>query len=120
MILYTGEEVVYLESTSVRQIDMLTLYYKPSCPYCKKVLAAAELLGVTFQLKDVNAEDTYATELVAQGGKYQVPFLVDEEHGVKLYESDDIITYLTEKPVTQKSEGSVRIHKSAEVSNVCG
>jgi glutathione S-transferase len=98
---------------------MLTLYYRPSCPYCKKVLAAAQLLGTTFHLKDIDAEEMHATELMALGGKHQVPFLVDEESDIKLYESDDIIAHITEKYSGQKSEGMVRVHKSTVASNVC-
>lgn len=30
------------------------------------------------------------------GGVQQVPFFVDSEHGVSMYESDDIINYLEE------------------------
>jgi glutathione S-transferase len=98
---------------------MLTLYYRPSCPYCKKVLAAAQLLGTTFHLKDIDVEEVHAIELMALGGKHQVPFLVDAPRGVKLYESDDIIAYITEKHGGQKSEGTVRVHKSTVASNVC-
>ena len=34
------------------------------------------------------------TELLDKGGKPMVPFLVDEEKNVSLYESGDIIAYL--------------------------
>ena len=40
----------------------------------------------------------YLDELMEKGGKRQVPFLVDEENGVSMYESDDICRYLEEKP----------------------
>jgi glutathione S-transferase len=99
---------------------MLTLYYRPSCPYCKKVLAAADELKVTFELKDVSAEESSATELVALGGKYQVPFLVDEARGEMLYESDDIITYMTKHGGSKSNMGTVRVHKSSGASQVCG
>ena len=36
-----------------------------------------------------------ALRLLELGGKDQVPFLYDEEHGKKLYESSDIIEYVT-------------------------
>ena len=34
--------------------------------------------------------------LVKLGGKAQVPFLVDTDRDVRMYESDDIIQYLNE------------------------
>ena len=72
---------------------MYTLFFKPTCPFCQKVLSYAEKHDVTFTLKNIQ-EPEVAEELVHLGGKKQVPFLVDEEGGMKLYESDDIIAYL--------------------------
>ena len=72
---------------------MMTLYMRPTCPFCQKVLKRAEELGVTFELKDIN-NPVNAAELVAQGGKQQVPYLVDAERGAALYESADIIGYI--------------------------
>jgi glutathione S-transferase len=71
----------------------LTLYVKTGCPYCAKVLAAGEELGITFNQKNV-ADPGVSEELIARGGKRQMPYLVDEEHSVEMYESDDIIAYL--------------------------
>ena len=72
---------------------MYTLFYRPTCPYCHKVLNAGESLGVEFDLRNI-AEEDHRAELVARGGKQQVPFLVDEQKGVEMYESDDIVEYL--------------------------
>lgn len=72
---------------------MLTLYIRPGCPYCAPVLRAGEELGIPFDLKSVTNPQV-AQELVARGGKLQVPYLVDTEHGVEMYESDDIIAHL--------------------------
>jgi len=74
---------------------MLTLYVKTGCPFCHKVLDAGGDLGVTFEEKNI-ADDAVAAELIARGGKRQVPYLVDSERGVEMYESDDIIAYLRE------------------------
>lgn len=74
---------------------MLTLYVKTGCPFCHKVLDAGTELGVLFEEKNI-ADDAVATELVARGGKRQVPYLVDSERGVEMYESDDIVVYLRE------------------------
>lgn len=75
---------------------MLTLYYKTTCPYCQRVCAEAEHFGIEFNLKDIAASETDLNELIEKGGKRQVPFLVDEERGVSMYESNDIIEYLKE------------------------
>jgi len=72
---------------------MLTLYRKNGCPYCAKVLTAASELGITFIDKNI-ADPEVVDELIALGGKRQVPFLVDDARGVSLYESADIIEYL--------------------------
>ena len=74
---------------------MLILYVKNGCPYCHKVLSLGEDLDITFDLK--NSMDTAITaELIARGGKCQVPYLVDSDRNVEMYESDDIIAYLQE------------------------
>lgn len=75
---------------------MLTLYVKTGCPYCIKVLQAGEDLGVTFELKNVS-DEAVAAELIERGGKRQMPYLVDSDTGIEMYESDDIIEYLTDK-----------------------
>jgi len=72
---------------------MLTLYVKTHCPFCAKVLDAGKELGVTFEEKNI-ADDAVAQELIKRGGKRQVPYLVDSERGVEMYESGDIVAYL--------------------------
>ncbi len=74
---------------------MLTLYVKTGCPFCAKVLAAGEELGLTFDQKNI-ADEAYAQQLIARGGKRQVPYLVDSASGTEMYESDDIVQYLHE------------------------
>jgi len=102
---------------------MLTLYLKPTCPYCQRVLAAAEDLGVKFNLKDISTDDAIAAELIEKGGKRQVPYLVDDEHDVAMYESSDIVEYLQQHHATDtQSTGSfsgLRIHKSDDSCDSC-
>ena len=74
-------------------MSMLTLYVKTGCPFCHKVLAAGEELSITFEEKNI-ADDAVAKELIARGGKRQVPYLVDSDRNVEMYESDDINDYL--------------------------
>ncbi len=72
---------------------MLTLYVRTGCPYCAKVLQEGEKLDITFEQKNV-ADAGFADELIARGGKRQMPYLVDGATGAEMYESDDIIAYL--------------------------
>ena len=74
----------------------MILYYRPTCPYCVKVLNYVKEKNIALELRDIAANSQFAHELIIQGGKQQVPFLVDEEKGVKMYESSDIIAYLAE------------------------
>lgn len=72
---------------------MPILYIRTGCPYCAKVLQYAEGANIALELKNVSDPEV-ASDLLARGGKSQVPYLVDEEHGVEMYESDDIIEHL--------------------------
>ncbi len=74
---------------------MLTLYVKTGCPFCAKVLNTGRELGIAFEERNI-ADDAVAAELIARGGKRQVPYLVDGERGVEMYESGDIDAYLRE------------------------
>ena len=100
---------------------MLTLYYKPTCAYCQYIFGEIESLGIKMQLKDVSSEPLYAQELMALGGKKQVPYLVDSDRNVELYESHDIVEYLVGHYGQQKqsSFGGLKIHKSEEVCDTC-
>lgn len=73
---------------------MPTLYYKPTCPYCQDVLVVAEKIGLELKLLDINSDPAIGVELAARGGKRQVPYLVDENSGIEMYESEDIIEHL--------------------------
>lgn len=84
-----------IKSFKIR-ILMLTLFYKPTCPFCQRVLKEAEIAGVRFNLKDISTSEEIAEELIAKGGKRQVPYLVDEERGEAMYESGEIIEYIKE------------------------
>jgi glutathione S-transferase len=54
----------------------------------------AENLGVEFDLKDIEDDAALANELLEKGGKQQVPYLIDTEKDVAMYESNDIIDYI--------------------------
>lgn len=73
----------------------LDLYYYDECPYCQKVLRAIRKLGIEnkISLKNILLSNEAAQTLVRVGGKRQVPCLFID--GVPMYESDDIVAWLT-------------------------
>lgn len=73
---------------------MLTLYFKPTCPFSRRVIAVIERLELEVEMKDVSANEAFKTELVEKGGKTQTPYLVDTDKNVAMYESDDIVKHL--------------------------
>jgi glutaredoxin len=75
-------------------MEKLALYYLPTCPYSIKVLRFLEEQGIVIELKKTTDPENLRT-LVEVGKKNQVPCLFIE--GKPLYESDDIIAYLSEK-----------------------
>lgn len=70
------------------------LYYRPTCPYCMKVLRYMETHGIELPLADISASPEARAELERVGGKVQVPCLFI--NGEPMYESGDIIAYLAE------------------------
>ena len=100
---------------------MLTLYYKPACPFCERVLQMADNLKVNLSLKDISEDEMAKAELLEKGGKQQVPFLVDTERDVSMYESSDIIDYMREHGTKASEETSTkpRVHVSGSVCVSC-
>jgi glutaredoxin len=74
---------------------IVVLYYKPSCPYSKKVLDHIEKEGLEVSLKNIETDSKAKEELLHLGGKVQVPCLFID--GKPLYESNDIIDWMKEK-----------------------
>ena len=70
----------------------LTLFYKPTCPYCQKVLRFMQTQDITLAMKNVQETPAFREELIRIGGKSQVPCLVID--GKAMYESDDIVAWL--------------------------
>lgn len=87
------QTLIYYLYSVTRTPPMLTLYVKTGCPYCAKVLTVGEELGLEFKIKNVE-DPAIELELVTRGGKRQMPYLVDGDAAVEMYESDDIIAYL--------------------------
>ena len=71
---------------------MYELYVLENCPYSIKVMDYLEKNNVEYVKKIITQRENL-TKLLELGGKEQVPFLHDTVHGVKMYESDEIIQY---------------------------
>lgn len=94
---------------------MPTLYVKTGCPFCAKVRSFAVMNGITFDERNIG-EENYRDELLARGGKVQVPYLVDGD--VSMYESDDIVAYLQNKISPSPQSNQPRVHRDT-TSGVC-
>ena len=78
---------------------MVELYVTSTCPFCIKVIQAAEAMGLAEGQDYLIVEAGHGTpgrkKVVDTGGKPMVPFLKDGESW--MYESADIIDYLRGK-----------------------
>ena len=72
---------------------MIELFMLPTCPYCHKVMDYMDAHGIEYKTIDINDRQNEEA-LIKIGGKRQVPFIVDKEHNVEMYESDDILEFL--------------------------
>lgn len=99
---------------------MLTLYFKPTCKFSRRVIEAATEMGVAIDMKDINADERLREELIAHGGKKQTPYLVDPERGTAMYESADIIDYLRDHYHDDAPPAPARtVHRSNETCDAC-
>eukprot|EP01134_Creolimax_fragrantissima_P003845 CFRG3845T1 len=97
----------------------LILYEFEGCPFCKKVrehLCILDLDAIikpcprsTLKLHGYASESSrFRGEVVSKGGKAMFPYLIDENTGVAMYQSDAIVDYLWET-YGKKKEKTLRI-----------
>ena len=73
----------------------LKLYEFEGSPFCRRVREVMTLLNLDYEVYPCPKGGTkYRKQVKELGGKMRFPFLVDENTGEKLYESQDIIHYL--------------------------
>jgi glutathione S-transferase len=81
---------------------MLALYQAEECSYSRVVRETLSALGISYVVhnpRSAAGETRNAQtheQLGAIGGTDQIPFLVDHQRGVTMYESDAIVDYLEE------------------------
>lgn len=74
--------------------DNMYLYVKPGCPFCARVERFMNNAGIEMEIRNT-LEGTNQEDLIAIGGKSQVPCLIVD--GKPMYESMDIINYLNDQ-----------------------
>lgn len=78
----------------------LSLYHYDSCPFCVRVRNEIRRLGLPIEERNIHREPTFAEQLYAEGGLYQVPCLRIESSNEQvnwMYESNDIIAWLRQQ-----------------------
>ncbi|MCC6625321.1 MAG: glutathione S-transferase N-terminal domain-containing protein [Deltaproteobacteria bacterium] len=78
----------------VQPPELLVLYNFEASPWCRRVREVLNELDLHHHVKNVAKASPHRAELVALGGKMQVPYLVDPNTGTAMYESADIVRYL--------------------------
>ncbi|NIC00219.1 glutaredoxin family protein [Halobacterium sp. R2-5] len=72
----------------------LTLYELDGCPYCEKVADALDEHDVDYESVWVDAMHSERNEVKRVSGQRGVPVLVDDDRGVTMAESENILGYV--------------------------
>lgn len=95
MRLGAGLRVISSVKGRPKPLKPIVLYEFEACPFCRKVRDTLTMLDLDVIVKPCPKGGTrFREEVKVLGGKLQFPFLVDENTGKKMYESQDIIQYL--------------------------
>eukprot|EP00878_Enallax_costatus_P021370 GHUV01022620.1.p1 GENE.GHUV01022620.1~~GHUV01022620.1.p1 ORF type:complete len:236 (+),score=45.30 GHUV01022620.1:135-842(+) len=90
--------------TFKRPVKPIELYEFQGCPFCRKVREAISILDLDVTVYPTpKGGKVWRPKAVELGGKAQFPFLVDQNTGKQMYESDAIIKYL----FTEYGDGQV-------------
>lgn len=85
------------KAAPVKPERALKLYDIESCPYCRIVREALTELDLDVDIYPCPKRgERFRNSVIEKGGKAQFPFLIDDNTGIELYESMDIIQYLFE------------------------
>jgi glutathione S-transferase len=72
----------------------ITLYRLQACPFCERVVRVLDDLGVAYRSRFVEPMHSRRTAVKRLTGARTVPAIVDEETGVTMSESANIVAYL--------------------------
>jgi glutaredoxin len=100
----TGDTLTPLSATYRTMSDpALTLYRLQACPFCERVVRTLDDLGLSSRSRFVEPMHSDRDVVKRLSGKRTVPALVDDNTGVTLTESANIVDYLE----TTYGEGGV-------------
>ncbi|KAL3681077.1 hypothetical protein R1sor_024033 [Riccia sorocarpa] len=93
-----GRKLVEKGKPGPRPEKPIELYEFEGCPFCRKVREIVSVLDIdVLYYPTPKNGPNFRPKAIQMGGKKQFPYMVDPNTGVSMYESDDIIKYLTEK-----------------------
>jgi len=72
----------------------ITLYRLQACPFCERVVRTLDDLGLDYRSRFVEPMHSERNAVARLTGKRTVPAIVDEETGVTMSESANIVAYL--------------------------
>ncbi|MFW5934943.1 MAG: glutaredoxin family protein [Halolamina sp.] len=72
----------------------VTLYALEGCPWCENVHDALEAHGIEYDTVRVDALHSERDEVARVSNQRAVPVLVDDDHGVTMAESANIVEYV--------------------------
>ncbi|WP_410765894.1 glutaredoxin family protein [Haloferax sp. DFSO60] len=72
----------------------ITLYRLQACPYCERVVRVLNEKGLDYQSRFVEPMHADRNVVKRVSGKRSVPAIVDENTGVTMSESANIVEYL--------------------------
>jgi glutaredoxin len=72
----------------------ITLYALDGCPYCEAVHDALQAHGVDYETVWTEPLHSERDEVRRVSGQRAVPVLVDDDRGVTMAESDNILDYV--------------------------
>jgi glutathione S-transferase len=72
----------------------ITLYELEDCPYCIKVAEALQEADVEYDTEWVDGLHSKRNQVKRLSGQRAVPVLVDEDRGVTMAESENILEYV--------------------------
>ena len=72
----------------------IVLYSLDGCPYCEKVEEALDEHGIDYETRWVEGLHSKRDEVKRVSNQRSVPVLIDEDAGVTMPESDNIVEYV--------------------------
>ncbi|MFB6217571.1 MAG: glutathione S-transferase N-terminal domain-containing protein, partial [Halobacteriaceae archaeon] len=72
----------------------ITLYRLQACPFCERVVRRLDELGLDYRSRFVEPMHSDRNAVKRVSGKRTVPAIVDENTGVTMSESANIVEYL--------------------------